>query len=223
MELTPPKLVTKETHDALVVLYNQPHRAYHNLNHIADCQSVLRTLQEKLPLNEEDILRIETMIWFHDAIYDVGEHVAHGANEKNSAQFFFDNAQKFQSHARIEIGYGIYISAHHTHGYPPGNAEHGFHGFVNNERAEGLTPNSLIFMDIDLCGMGGYYDTFMHNGDNIRKEYAWAPEPQFTQGRRKFFTALLNCRPHIYYNEVMRELFESNTRYNISRWLKESE
>lgn len=47
----------------LVEAYTAPHRAYHNLHHIADC---LQQLDLAQIANDE----IELALWFHDVVYD---------------------------------------------------------------------------------------------------------------------------------------------------------
>lgn len=46
--------------------YGQPHRAYHNLAHIADCLRQLDAHQADV----QDPVALEMAIWFHDIIYD---------------------------------------------------------------------------------------------------------------------------------------------------------
>ena len=57
--------------------YAEPHRHYHNLNHIG---FLLRKFDETGEKSEE----IEMAIWYHDAIYDPKA----GDNEAQSAGFF---------------------------------------------------------------------------------------------------------------------------------------
>src|ERR1051325_7755552 len=52
--------------DELAARYNEPHRAYHTLAHIADC---LDQFEAAKHLAEEP-LAVELAIWFHDAVYD---------------------------------------------------------------------------------------------------------------------------------------------------------
>lgn len=65
--------------------YSEPHRAYHNCDHIVDCLEQFDLARELSEYPDE----LECAIWFHDAIYDV-----HGSqNEQLSA----DWAERFLS------------------------------------------------------------------------------------------------------------------------------
>src|SRR6185436_9759121 len=52
--------------DELEARYNEPHRAYHNLAHIADCLEQFAAAKHLA----EAPLAVELAIWFHDAVYD---------------------------------------------------------------------------------------------------------------------------------------------------------
>jgi predicted metal-dependent HD superfamily phosphohydrolase len=205
-------LLSKETQSELKTLYSEPHRFYHNNDHIDYCDKAFRRLQKLYTGNDSlhpwTITKVEGMILFHDAIYNVGPNVVSGQNEEDSA-VFFESSQEYFSYAgeiSIEIARGIRFSANHTTTLPKSE----------------LTDAIKIFLDIDLCSMGGSYKSFLNNGDNIVKEYSWLDLPTLMKGRRAFFEALLS-RPYIYYNHVMRGMYEEKTRKNINRWLNENE
>lgn len=52
--------------DALIHLYTEPHRHYHNLHHIQDCLNKLDAWPSPTPSRH----CIELALWFHDAIQD---------------------------------------------------------------------------------------------------------------------------------------------------------
>lgn len=200
--------VSNETARDLVARYEEPQRFYHNVDHLDDCLYGLSHLRSFLSLEElshHDVMLAGIMIWFHDAVYEIGPDVEHGDNEKASAKLFLksDAPKNLSLVEQNEIAKGILLSSQHT-------------VYCPNE----LTEAQKIFLDLDLHSMGRSYDTFIRNGENIRKEYAWVPEDTFTVNRAKFFDKLL-ARPYIYYNHVMRGLYETNTRNNINKWLKE--
>lgn len=202
--------VLVETARDLVARYDEPHRVYHNTDHLDHALSSLSNLASILTrkeLNATELEEIGLMIWFHDAVYDIGPHVPHGQNERLSADLFMASteAEMLPGNRAEIVEEGILHSASHTVCY----AKHS------------LTTTQQIFLDIDLCGMGESYDFFLENGEKIRKEYAWVDPDTFKQNRIKFFGALLK-RPYIYYNLAMRGMYEAKTRQNINRWLGET-
>jgi predicted metal-dependent HD superfamily phosphohydrolase len=202
--------ILPETHDKLVTLYNESHRHYHNMEHITDCfaaLSRLRSIMTPHELKKSVVMEIGRMIWFHDAVYNVGPEVKHGENERKSAAIWADSTEgnALPHHEMMTVWYGIMMSAEHT----------------KHQKPAYFTMSQQIFLDIDLCGMGGSYHSFLMNGEKIMREYAWVDEDTFYDNRIKFFEQLLK-RPYIYYHHVMRGMYEEKTRNNISRWISEN-
>lgn len=208
-----------KTHKLLSKRYSEPQRHYHDLTHIEHCfrnfarfvhaigptdSTGLTETKGKLNagLTAAQYNEIRLMVWFHDVIYNTD--ASYKLNEANSADFFADtyklDGEKLKSGPEQVIYDGILYSANHL------------------ETHEGLTLTQQIFLDLDLSGMGGNYDEFIVNGDNIRKEFDWVPLAEFLTNRVKFFQELLK-RENIYYHPKMRELFEANTRDNITRYI----
>lgn len=198
--------VTRETEADLTARYNEPHRYYHNMTHILHSLAALerlRSVMTKHELRKSEVFLIGLMIWFHDAIYE--QNVVHGENERLSEQLFSRSveASLLEPHESVIVKNGILYSAQHTKHYSY------------------YKKTQEIFLDIDLCGMGESYETFMVNGKNIQHEYPWVDYDAFMAGRTRFFQELLK-RPYLYYNHVMRGMYEENTRNNINRWLREN-
>src|SRR5471032_3364422 len=53
-------------HEHLVAAYAEPHRAYHNQQHLAECLRWLYAAPRIGPPSDA----VELAIWFHDAVYD---------------------------------------------------------------------------------------------------------------------------------------------------------
>lgn len=206
-----PKLVLAETQEMLTALYNESHRHYHNLNHIAYCEQeykrVSRFLYDTKELTFRDMREIGLMVLFHDAVYNVGPDVEAGENERLSAELFLQSseAKALPDLRRTIVADGIRYSAEHTTALPRSL----------------MSDSQQIFLDLDLCSMGASYEQFVTNGDNIRLEYAWVDDAAFKAGRTAFFRTLIT-RPYIYYHHLMRGLYEETTRKNIDRWLSEN-
>jgi predicted metal-dependent HD superfamily phosphohydrolase len=195
-------------HEDLNRHYNESHRHYHNLNHIHECFDALDRVERLLSPSEfsaGDYEEIVCMIWFHDIIYNVGADVGHGDNERDSANVWLESEQAALLPYWVVniVKNGILMSAAHT------------------KTHKNITKSQEIFLDIDLSGLGSSYEEFLKNGENIRKEYEWVPLVDFLQARVNFFQTLV-FRDFIYYNHVMRGLYEEKARANINQWIHEN-
>lgn len=74
--------------------YNEPHRAYHNIEHIAWMLDTGRDLA----LSEEQVLAI----WFHDAVYEIGSATNEEDSAALAAQLLGDEGYPEEGIARIE-------------------------------------------------------------------------------------------------------------------------
>ncbi|WVV47354.1 hypothetical protein THH46_22260 [Pseudomonas sp. NA13] len=57
---------SRETYEELIRHYGEPHRAYHNLQHLKECLQVRRFVNAACQACAE----IDLALWFHDVIYD---------------------------------------------------------------------------------------------------------------------------------------------------------
>ncbi|WP_339493158.1 HD domain-containing protein [Pseudomonas sp. EA_15y_Pfl2_R67] len=76
---------SQEAYEALIRHYCEPHRAYHNLQHLKECLHVRRVVNTACQACAE----IDLALWFHDAIYDP----LRSDNELRSAQWLDDVAR----------------------------------------------------------------------------------------------------------------------------------
>lgn len=197
-------LISSKTKTELMSLYNEGHRFYHNISHIETSLKCLDAVADDVGLTKHGKDIVELMIWFHDAIYNVGPEVQHGDNEARSREYFLlsPEALELSVEDRMNIADAISYSARHT------------------ETLTELTKEQEIFLDIDLHSMGGDYLDFMDNGKNIRKEYSHVSEHDFVSARMKFFNNLLS-KPRIYYTDAFANSFEQKTRDNIYSFFAE--
>lgn len=56
----------RETYEELLRRYREPHRAYHNCQHLQECLQVRRLINAACHAPAE----VDLALWFHDAIYD---------------------------------------------------------------------------------------------------------------------------------------------------------
>ena len=172
----------------LVVRYSEPQRAYHTLDHVADC---LRWLDEVRPLlarADEAALAL----WFHDAVYDPRR----ADNEEQSAALA----------AAVLLAVGVGEDA-------VGRAA-GLIRLTRHTAAE-LTGDGALICDVDLAILGAPPERFEQYDAAIRREYAWVPEEIFRRERARVLAGFL-ARPRIYHTPTFADTLEQQARANLS-------
>jgi predicted metal-dependent HD superfamily phosphohydrolase len=174
-------------YNELVKRYSQPHRAYHNLEHIRECLLHLDSASHLLARPTE----AELAVWFHDVIYDTRG----GENEELSARFAATILQsggvENDSVQRIA---DLIRKTSHRHSY--------------------LSGDAAIVADVDLTILGADPDRFNQYEIAIRVEYDWVPAPLYRRERRRILEQFLD-RPHVFHTLFFREKFESQARANL--------
>lgn len=172
----------------LVQQWSEPHRHYHNLQHLNECL----TLLDEYASHAQQPAVLEAALWFHDAIYDPK---AHGTNERQSAELARSALRDVRvSESVIEQVYQlIMITQHHL----PDD-----------------TPDAALMCDIDLSILGQNSERFQTYEQAIRTEYAWVPEADYIKGRCDFLKTFLQ-RPRIYITSVFQARFEEAARQNL--------
>jgi predicted metal-dependent HD superfamily phosphohydrolase len=161
-------------------LYGEPHRAYHNLEHIGHCLvefEAVRALAESPDA-------VELAIWFHDAIYDT--HAKD--NEEQSGTL----ARRFLGGAKVgaefvELVESLILATKHS--APPTSADAG------------------LLVDIDLAILGQPCGRYARFEDEIRNEYAWVAPADFAAGRSAVLRRFLE-RPQIYSSATFRVRYQ---------------
>ena len=172
----------------LVARYAEPQRAYHTLDHMADC---LHWLDEVRPL----LIRpdeAEWAIWFHDAVYDPQR----ADNEERSAALATGvlPAAGVGEEAVRRVADLIRLTSHTT---------------------ADLTGDAAIVCDIDLAILGAPSQRFEQYDAAIGREYDWVPEDIFRRERGRVLAAFLT-RPRIYQTPYFSDALEQRARANLS-------
>jgi predicted metal-dependent HD superfamily phosphohydrolase len=178
--------------DGLVGRYLEPHRHYHNLNHV----KVSLDAFDRIAQNLTDPFAIEAAIWFHDVVYEPKS----SKNEAQSAEYASDflSPTKLSPSVVAEIDRLIRLT---------------------RQPADPSTEDEKYLIDIDLSTLGAGREQYDRYEAMIRKEYAYVPEPLYKKGRRALLSTFLNGE-HIYRTRYFRERFEAQARANIGRALK---
>jgi predicted metal-dependent HD superfamily phosphohydrolase len=173
----------------LAAAYAEPGRAYHTAEHIRDCLVQL-DLSRNLAQHPDEV---EAALWFHDAVYRPGA----SDNEDQSAEL-----------ARTALSTGAV----------PREVADRTAALVLATRHAGVpsSPDEQLICDIDLSILGrepGIFDAFEQQ---IRREYAWVPEPMYRRERSAVLSGFLRRRS-IYQTDQFRQRYEALARANLER------
>jgi len=175
----------------LVSAYTAPGRHYHDLRHIEALLGLAAACADAIA----DRDAIEAAIWFHDAIYDTRRH----DNEERSADLA---AARLAGATTIDRIVAM-IRATAGHRAPD---------FADMRAAQ----DCALFLDMDLTILGAPAADFDAYEEDVRREYAWVPEPQWRTGRRAVLAGFL-ARPAIYATAHFRASHEAAARRNLGR------
>jgi predicted metal-dependent HD superfamily phosphohydrolase len=145
----------------LVSKYNEPHRSYHNLEHIVSMLDELGTLVPTL-------IQVALAIWLHDAIYDPKQK----NNEELSAEFakIVMRKLKLTNSLQEKVSKLVLITKHSS--LPK-------------------TAKEKLLVDLDLTILGKPEKDFDIYENGIREEYHWAPESEFLKRRIQILISFL--------------------------------
>ncbi len=172
--------------------YNEPHRKYHNLEHINHCLAEFSSVW--LLTKEPSVL--ELAIWYHDAIYDIGA----SDNEERSADLVASVMRSFSlPEDLIKRVCDIIIATKH------------------NEIPESI--DAKLMLDIDISNIGSA-DKFKETNRLVREEYSLTSDEVFKQGRSNILQSFLE-RPSVYLTKFFQEKYEKTARENILSSIKD--
>ena len=177
--------------DPLLIAYDEPVRAYHNLRHIEQCLREFDAIRDLCA--DADV--VELAIGYHDVVYDPTMH----DNEDRSATIAAEDLRA-ASVAPEKINAVIELIHATKHAHPP------------------ITPDAEILVDIDLSILGQDPETFDSYERGIRQEYAHVEDDAFREGRSAILQRFLD-RPAIFATPSMRARYEKPARQNLRRSL----
>lgn len=174
---------------SLSARYAEPQRAYHTLRHVGHCLDEL----ESARFLAADPVAVEMALWYHDAVYDPRAK----DNEEKSAELAIAVARTMALSPEFAARVAGLIRVS-THQAPSGGGD------------------AALFADIDLAILGRPEAEFDEYEGQVRREYAWVPEPAFRAGRSAILRSFLD-RPSVYATEFFRKKYEAAARQNLSR------
>ncbi len=178
----------------LLAAYGEPHRAYHDVRHLAE---VLAALDVLAPYAAH-IDHVRLAAWFHDVVYDV--HV--GDNEERSAALVQRELRALEvpEASVAEVARLVRLTATHT---------------PSTEDADGQ-----VLCDADLAVLAREEPRYRAYAAGVRREYAHVPEDAFITGRSAVLRRFL-ARESIFSTGHGRTHWESAARRNLNSELGE--
>jgi|JI10StandDraft_1071094.scaffolds.fasta_scaffold291900_2 predicted metal-dependent HD superfamily phosphohydrolase len=179
----------------LVACWDEPHRAYHTLQHLQEC---FDRLDEAVAAAERPA-EIELALWFHDAIYDTRAPDSEERSARWARQSLVEAGVAVEAARRVEA---LVLATKHS-GIPD-------------------DPDTRILIDVDLSILGAGPDRYAEYERQVRKEYSWVPEDGFRAARRRILSSFLT-RPRIYGTEWFHDRLETRARDNLESALRSLE
>lgn len=174
--------------DRLVALYSEPHRHYHNLEHIAEVLKVIGKLGDLA----SDAGALYLAAWYHDAVYDSRA----SDNEERSADLARAEFEPLglPRDALDRVAAMIRATAH--------------------TEASDIDRDTAVLLDADLAILGADEKRYRRYSEAIRREYDWVEEHRYRAGRVRVLTSFLK-RERLYRTDRMFAVGEEPARKNI--------
>lgn len=169
--------------------YSEPHRVYHDRQHLAHCLEQLELANGLIAHPEQ----VEMAIWFHDIINDPGDR----HNEQRSADYFRTLAAgRFDAEFVDAVVELILVTTH---------------------REAPLDPDQQFICDIDLASFGCPWECFIHDSNRVKAEFT-GTEEEYYRGKKAFLQAMLG-RERIFLTDFFNQHYEQQARENIGSLL----
>lgn len=169
--------------------YMEPHRFYHNLDHIAHCLGELDAARGAI----EEFDSTELAIWFHDVIYYYGAK----DNEDLSADTFREQAGNHIPKEQVDRICEFIIATKHT-----GNAQ---------------DSGCAYMVDIDLSGFGLPWEGYLADSNALRDEAPEVSDQQYYEGKLRFLGELQNWNS-LFQTDFFKARLETTAQANIARY-----
>lgn len=180
----------------LVTHYQQPHRYYHNLNHI---QALIKHFDSvKTELHQPDSVLLA--IFYHDVIYQTqGKQVA--SNERQSADYFVSELGTLLPKNVVDRVVDLILATE------------------KHKLTDTTDSDMAYFLDMDLSILGKSEPIYQHYCQQIRLEYQHVAKVLYNIGRKKALKRFLH-RERLYFTERFFAQYEVQARQNITREIK---
>jgi predicted metal-dependent HD superfamily phosphohydrolase len=174
----------------LVEGYNQPHRRYHDMEHLKHCLHGLGLAATVA----RDPATLELAIWFHDVVYDPGAK----DNEERSAEVFAALMGPYMASSRVDSIRKLILTTMHRQ-QPEGGDER-------------------FIADIDLSSLAKPWPQFLADSENLRAEEPNKSDEEYYGAKIRFHRSLLQ-RQRLFNTVPFQLRYEAHARENIERFL----
>lgn len=181
--------------DGLVEAYEEPHRGYHDVRHLAEVLERIDVLLGSEPESNVERDAVLLAAWFHDAVYDPD-----GDNEERSAALAERELTRTGLPPRLVAEVARLVRMTATHRPPDRDAAGG------------------VLCDADLGILAADEERYDQYVRGVRQEYGHLSDADFRAGRTAVLRALLEP-PTLFRTGFAREHWEERARRNIEREL----
>lgn len=185
----------------LLANYNDPHRYYHNINHIISSLNYYDTIKHKISIGLERLV-MQFAIYYHDIIYipEKGDEF----NIPESIRYAKNALANSKTTVGDSFSYAVAECIQATN-----------HKYLINrpDKRKYLRPFESYMSDIDLKNLSLTYVEFDVNNNNIRQEFNMFSTEEFNKGQVEFLKSILSL-DKIYLNPEF-SFYENRARTNI--------
>lgn len=193
----------KDLIQSVIPNYSEPHRHYHNLEHIARLLTFHERYKEQSGINwtQRKEKALYLAILFHDVIYDIKQ--TDKSNESKSAIFFFERYHKMGISKGTANQVATMIMATEFHFRP--NMDFNFE----------YSTLTQYFMDLDLLGIATTnLDQLFEDNHNIDDEFITEfPRAEVYKKRLAFITDVM--KPNFKFRVLNDRLLLEQAKANI--------
>lgn len=162
------KYKIKANLNMLLEMWNEPHRSYHNLNHLVDLTNMINSDYANSKINQVTAEKLLLTSLFHDIIYDP----TRTDNEVKSAEFFLNLCTEKKDIHILDIKQAILDTATHT---------------GDNYLSERFNKYDMNIVERD-------FDSLLEWEKGIHEEYNFAGD-LYKEGRIKFLESIVDKYP----------------------------
>lgn len=181
----------QKIYDELIAAYSEKQRAYHTVQHLYECLSLMEAVQYEL----NDPYAVALALWFHDVIYDPQAP----DNELKSAELFEQlMAQDLSFDTLEKIKRWILATQKHA-----------------------LTDeiDLQFLLDIDLAIFAATPERFIQYEQQIQREYSWVDPEVYSVKRKQVLIHFYQSEP-LYQTGYFQKNFELNAKDNLRQILE---